>query len=81
MGLTDQKGLLAEEQNDIINNTILAYDLKPEVIEELKELNKKNVHNDQVFVLYLSSLYYWLVEKEKYPKEFIQNLSSLFWGC
>lgn len=69
-----------DEQVEKINKQIAGFQLDSIAIDELKALNKKSVGQSDIFELYMSALFFWTTEKEKYPFEFIQNLSSLFWG-
>ncbi len=69
-----------EKQFVTINQNIAAYKMDTKAIAHLKELNKKGVDANNLLELYMSALYFWISEKEKYSFEFIQNLSSLFWG-
>ncbi|MCT4586557.1 MAG: tetratricopeptide repeat protein [Carboxylicivirga sp.] len=78
MGITDYQDI--DEQFSRINHKIKTYNLDASAIDYLQDLNKKGVNEDDLLSLYMSALFFWINEKEKFPFEFIENLSSLFWG-
>lgn len=69
-----------EEQNKLINQYIQNFKLSDKNRKHLKVLNGRNVDCDNIYDLYLSALYFWVTQKQKYPIDFIQRLTNIYWG-
>jgi len=68
------------EQNKVINQYIQTYALTNDSVIYLQNLNSRHANFDHTGELFLSALYFWLSKKSKYPIEFIQQLTRIFWG-